>query len=77
MAKSTLDSAWQRFIKLALKEEIISKQERFSLHGLKHRGITDTVGNRGDKQDAAGHVTPEMTGRYDHALPVVKPPKRS
>lgn len=77
MAKSSLDSAWQRFITLAMKDGIISKQERFSLHGLKHRGITDTVGNRGDKQDAAGHVTPATTGRYDHALPVVKPPKRS
>ncbi|APP75494.1 hypothetical protein [Xanthomonas vesicatoria] len=77
MAKSSLDSAWQRFIKLAMTEGIISKQKRFSLHGLKHRGTTDTVGNRGDKQDAAGHVTPEMTGRYDHALPIVKPPKRS
>ncbi len=77
MAKSSLDSAWQRFIKLAMREGIISNQERFSLHGLKHRGITNTVGNRGDKQDAAGHVTPEMTGRYDHALPVVKPPRRS
>ncbi|MGW8277037.1 site-specific integrase [Xanthomonas axonopodis] len=77
MAKSSLDSAWQRFITLAMTEGIITKQERFSLHGLKHRGITDTVGNRGDKQDAAGHVTPATTGRYDHALPVLKPPKRS
>lgn len=34
-----------------------------------------TIGNRGDKQDAAGHVTPEMTDRYDHELPVVDTPK--
>jgi len=31
---------------------------------------------RGDKQDAAGHQSPTTTGRYDHALPVVKPPRR-
>lgn len=48
----------------------------YILHGLKHRGVTDTAGNRGDKQDAAGHQSPTTTGRYDHALPVVKPPRR-
>lgn len=76
MAKSSLESAWQRFITMAMREGVIEKQDRFSLHGLKHRGVTDTVGNRGDKQDAAGHQSPTTTGRYDHALPVVKPPRR-
>jgi site-specific recombinase XerC len=76
MAKSSLDSSWQRFITLALREGVIDKEDRFSLHGLKHRGVTDTVGNRGDKQDAAGHQSPVTTGRYDHDLPVVKPPRR-
>lgn len=45
-------------------------------HGLKHRGVTDTVGNHGDKQDEAGHQSPTTTGRFDHDLPVVKPPRR-
>lgn len=76
MAKSSLESAWQRFITMAMREGVIEKQDRFSLHGLKHRGVTDTVGNRGDKEDAAGHQSPTTTGRYDHALPVVKPPRR-
>lgn len=76
MAKSSLESSWQRFITLALRERVIDKQDRFSLHGLKHRGVTDTVGNRGDKQDAAGHQSPVTTGRYDHSLPLVKPPRR-
>jgi hypothetical protein len=76
IAKSSIDSAWQRFIHLALREGVIEKDERFSLHGLKHRGITDTAGNRGDKQDAAGHKSPVTTGRYDHDLPVVKPPRK-
>lgn len=43
-----------------------------SLHGLKHRDTADTVVNRGDKQDVAGHVTPATIGRYDDALPVVE-----
>lgn len=75
MSKSSLDSAWQRFIREAIRTKVISEGELFSLHGLKHRGITDTAGNRGDKQDAAGHVIPEMTHRYDHELPVVDTPK--
>lgn len=77
MAKSSLESAWQSFITMALREGVIEKQDRFSLHGLKHRGVTDTVGNRGDKQDAAGHQSPATTGRYDHDLPIVKPPRRN
>ncbi|MCF7222796.1 hypothetical protein [Marilutibacter chinensis] len=61
-------------ITAAIHAQVIAEADRFSLHGLKHRGITDTVGNRADKQDAGGHVTPAMTHRYDHELPVVKPP---
>jgi integrase len=77
MAKSSLESSWQRFITLAMRERVIDSADRFSLHGLKHRGVTDTVGNRGDKQDAAGHQSPVTTGRYDHDLPLVKPPRRT
>lgn len=74
-ARSTLKTAWQRLIKAAINAGVISAEQRFSLHGLKHRGIADTQGNRGDKQDAAGHVPPRMTHRYDHAVPVVNPPR--
>jgi len=76
MSKSSLESSWQRFITMAMGEGVIEKEDRFFLHGLKHRGVTDTVGNLGDKQDAAGHQSPATTGRYDHGLPVVKPPGR-
>lgn len=76
MAKSSLESSWQRFITMAMREDVIEKQDRFFLHGLKHRGVTDTVSNRGDKQDAASHQSPAKTGRYDLDLPVVKPPRR-
>lgn len=63
-------------MQMAIREKVIREDQRFSLHGLKHRGITDTVGNRADKQDAAGHKSPQMTQRYDHQVPVVSPPKK-
>lgn len=75
LTKSALDTAWQRMITLAIKEKVITPEQRFSLHGLKHRGVTDTEGNIADKQDAAGHVERRMTQRYNHDLPVVAPPK--
>lgn len=53
---------------------VIAEAERFNLHGLKHRGITDTPGTRAVKQDGAGHVNPAMTVRYDHSVPVVAGP---
>ncbi|AOY62122.1 tyrosine-type recombinase/integrase [Xanthomonas citri pv. glycines] len=76
LSKGALDSAWQRMMQMAIREKVIREDQRFSLHGLKHRGITDTVGNRADKQDAAGHKSPQMTQRYDHQVPVVSPPKK-
>lgn len=76
LTKSALDSAWQRMMTLAIREGVIEEAQRFSLHGLKHRGITDTEGNLADKQEAAGHKTQEMTRRYSHDVPVVKPPRR-
>ena len=76
IARSSMSSAWQRFIRVAISEDVIEECERFSMHGLKHRGVTDTKGNRGDKQHAAGHKSPTTTGRYDHDMPVVKPTRR-
>jgi len=73
LSKSGLDTAWQRLITKAIEAKVITEEQRFSLHGLKHRGITDTKGNKADKQTAAGHKTPQMTDRYDHELPVSKP----
>lgn len=70
-----MSSAWQRFIRTAMSEGVIAEDERFSMHGRKHREITGTEGNRGDRQDAAGHKSPTTTGRYDHDVPVVKPPR--
>ena len=76
LTRSALSTAWQRAITMAILERIIPDEDRFTLHGLKHRGITDTKGTRAVKHDAGGHATMEMTNRYDHDLPLVSPPKR-
>lgn len=75
LTKSGLDSAWQRLMQAATHPEdgVISKEQYFTLHGLKHRGITDTKGNKATKRDAAGHVDPKMTDRYDDELQTVEP----
>ncbi|UHH30527.1 integrase [Pseudomonas veronii] len=74
LRKSSLDTAWQRFITLALVDEIITQEQRFALHDLKRRGITDTIGARADKQEASGHRDPKMMDVYDYSLPTVSPP---
>jgi len=72
LTKSALDSAWQRMIKSAIAEGVISDAQRFALHGLKHRGITDS-----DDKSAGGHRTEAMRQLYDHEVPVVNPPTRT
>ena len=74
LARSSLKTAWQRLIVAALEAGVIPEERRFNLHGLKHRGITDTPGTRAEKRDGAGHVNPAMTVRYDHNVPVVAAP---
>ncbi|WP_312773712.1 site-specific integrase [Pseudomonas rhodesiae] len=73
LRKTSLDTAWQRFITLALADEFITPEQRFALHDLKRRGITDTVGNRADKQEASGHRDPKMMDVYDLSIPTVSP----
>ncbi|MCX4186728.1 site-specific integrase [Methylophaga sp. OBS4] len=75
LKKSSLETAWQRLITRALEGEnpIITQEQRFSLHDLKRKGITDTQGTRADKQDAAGHRSQRMMDVYDKSIPVVKP----
>jgi len=73
LRKTSLDTAWQRFITLALTDEFITPEQRFALHDLKRRGITDTVGNRADKQEASGHRDPKMMDVYDYSVPTVDP----
>lgn len=67
-----LRTAWQRWMRLATGPDgALEPGERFTLHGIKHRGITDT--DRADRRAGGGHVTDAMAARYDHDLPAVKP----
>jgi hypothetical protein len=73
LSKSALNSAWRRSMAVAIEAGVIDKDSRFGLHGLKHRGVTDTPGTRADKKQASGHKTDAMTALYDHEIPTVKP----
>ena len=42
LTKSGFDTAWQRLMQLAIKECVVGDEQRFTLHGIKHRGITDS-----------------------------------
>ncbi len=73
LRKTSLDTAWQRFITLAIADGDIEPEDRFALHDLKRRGITDTIGNRAEKQEASGHRDAKMMDVYDHSIPLVSP----
>ena len=75
LRKSSLDTAWQRMIHGAIKAGIITPEERFGLHDLKRKGITETQGNRSDKREASGHRSESMMDIYDHSLPRVHTPE--
>lgn len=70
LSKTGLDSAWQRLISLAREgdDAVLAEDGVFTLHGLKHRGITDSK----DKA-SGGHRTERMRQRYDHETPLVDP----
>lgn len=76
LARNALSLAIGRLKKLAREAGILRPGDKFSLHGLKHLGVTDTPGNRADKRLASGHKTDAMLDVYDHEVPVVKPPSR-
>ncbi|MBA1259192.1 site-specific integrase [Pseudomonas oryzihabitans] len=73
LVKSSLDSAWQRFINTAIADGVIQAEQRFALHDLKRKGITDSPGTRADKQQASGHRSAAMLDIYDLSIPVVTP----
>ena len=75
LQKSSLDTAWQRFMTRMIKDEVIEPSERFGLHDLKRQGITDTVGTRHEKQEASGHRSEHMLDVYDLCVPIVNTPK--
>lgn len=75
LSKGALDQAWQDFMQAAVDTGALEAPQRFTLHGLKHRGITDTAGTKADKQLGSGHKSAQTLDRYDHELPVVDPAK--
>lgn len=77
LRKSSLDTAWQRLIKMAIEEGVIEEGQRFGLHDLKRRGITDTKGTRYDKQEASGHRSAAMLDVYDLSVPIVRWPEQT
>lgn len=70
LTRSGFNTAWQRLMRNAVNIRVIDETQRFALHGLKHRGVTDT---RGDKKQASGHRTNAMLHLYDHQIPSVEP----
>lgn len=69
------NATWGRMMRMAVEEGVLTQEQRFGLHGLKHRGITDTDGGRDAKKQASGHVTDAMIHLYDHEVPRVEPSK--
>lgn len=52
-----------------------AEHQRFGTHECKHRGVSDTPGNRHDKQEGSGHRSERMMDTYDHEVPVVPTPE--
>ncbi|WP_372363848.1 tyrosine recombinase XerC [Xanthomonas sp. NCPPB 3583] len=65
LSRSGFNTSWQRMIKNAIEAKVLDADDRFAIHGLKHRGVTDT---QGDKKTASGHKTDAMAYLYDHSL---------
>lgn len=68
ISQSTWQSAWRRFMDLAEREGIITKEQRFGLHDMKRRGTTDTKGTRIEKLAAVGLSSLQILKVYDHSV---------
>lgn len=75
-SKSSFDSALERLIKLAIKEGILTSEQRFGPHDLKRIGITGTKGPLGEKQQASGHKAQWIPDADDFDVPVVSTPEK-
>lgn len=73
LRREAYNSSWGRFIRGAIKNGVITPEERFSLHDLKRKGVTDTPGTREEKKEGSGHKSDAMMDVYDKSIPVVKP----
>jgi hypothetical protein len=68
-----MEAAWQELVRSAIAAGVIIAEQRPTLHGFKHRGVTDTKGKKADKQAASGHKSAAMLELYDHEVPLVQP----
>ncbi len=71
MAETTVQTAWQRLIKIAVERGL---KERFTLHDLKRKGVSDF---QGDKLAASGHRSPQMLQVYDVLPATVAPTEKA
>lgn len=71
MAETTVQTAWQRLMKNAVGGGL---KERFTLHDLKRKGVSDFVG---DKLAASGHRSPQMLQIYDVLPATVAPTEKA
>lgn len=58
---------------MAIADGVIQAEQRFGLHDLKRKGITDSSGPRTDEQQASGHRSAAMVDIYDLSFPVATP----
>jgi hypothetical protein len=58
---------------VAIEAGLTDNEERFGLHRLKHREVTDIAGNWAYKKDASGHKEDSMVHLYNHEVLVVAP----
>lgn len=70
ITQRTWQSAWKRFMQMAIDEGVIEPEQRFGLHDMKRRGITDTTG---DKLQASGLSDLRILKTYDKSVPDVGP----
>lgn len=71
ISKNTFNARWQAMMKLAIEAGVITAAQRFGAHDVKRKGISDSPGNRHDKQQASGHRSERMMDVYDLSVPVV------
>ena len=65
---SAYQNAWNRFIRLAIKDGVIDDSERFSLHDLKRKGVTDS-----NEENPAEHQDSRMKEVYDLSVRTIDP----
>lgn len=75
ISEHAIQEAWRNLMLAAIDAGVIGEAQRFGTHGCKHRGVSDTPGNRHDKQEGSGHRSERMMDTYDHEVPVVPTPE--